>query len=79
MAQWEAAVRFQPGLAEAHDKLGVARWQSGRKAEAMEEWRPGGAKASPGYADAHFHLGARPWNKWAGYRKRLRNTNKHWF
>jgi hypothetical protein len=56
LSELGAALRMDPGMAGAHEDLGVALARSGRLADAMEEFRAT-LRLDPGRADAHDNLG----------------------
>ena len=53
---YEAALRVIPGLAEAHNNLGVALLSSGRQSEAIERFAAA-TQLKPDFADAQANLG----------------------
>jgi tetratricopeptide (TPR) repeat protein len=54
-AQYEEAIRLEPGFAEAHDNLGAVLRQSGRVDEAVLQFREA-IRLKPDLANAHVNL-----------------------
>jgi tetratricopeptide (TPR) repeat protein len=57
IAAFEAAIRFRPDYAEAHNNLGLVHTQSGDDDRAIEAFRTA-IRFQPQYAEAHANLGA---------------------
>jgi tetratricopeptide (TPR) repeat protein len=57
IAEFEAAIRLKPELAEAHNNLGLVFMQTGNDEKAIAEFRAAIQQRSD-YADAHANLGA---------------------
>jgi tetratricopeptide (TPR) repeat protein len=56
MDQFRQALKINPGYAEAHNDLGNALLQLGRRDEAIEQFRRA-LEIQPDYGNAHFNLG----------------------
>ncbi len=56
IAEYEIALRIEPGHADAHNNLGNCLARAGRMAEAMMEYRSA-LRIRPNHADAHNNLG----------------------
>jgi tetratricopeptide (TPR) repeat protein len=52
----EQALRIKPDLAEAHNNLGTALYQTGKPEEAIEHYEQA-VRIEPEYAEAHYNLG----------------------
>ena len=57
IAEFQSAIRLQPGSAPAHNYLGLVFTQIGDDAKAIAEFREA-VRIQPNYADAHANLGA---------------------
>ncbi len=53
---FQAAVRLEPKLVEAHSQLGTALYKAGRRDEGLAELEQA-IRLNPGYAPAHLNLG----------------------
>src|ERR687892_2732631 len=60
---YQEAIRLDPKLAIAHDRLGFVYGLQGRTADAIAQFERARA-ADPALFDAHYHLGATLW--WTG-------------
>ena len=56
IAEYRAAIRIKPDLAEAHSSLGVALAEQGKLDEAIAEYRAA-IRMPPDFAETHYFLG----------------------
>ena len=73
---YEAAIRLQPDLAEAHNNLGSALDRAGQLAGALAEYRRA-LELRPDYPEAQDNLGP-PWQRTAATRRRWSAIDGSW-